>query len=195
MTVVEPNREMNRNGGQKGTPGTNPESGFLSSHTRAEPRSWLPWIAASSVVVLALLALLFFGRNSNSPQFSGTGMAAAAPYAAHLPITGLMMSEAASFSGSKVTYLDGHIANTGDKTILGITVQVGFRNDLGQFTQRTAMPLSLMRTREPYVDTQSVSAAPLKPGDQRDFRLIFDTLPPDWNQQFPEIRVIGIQAR
>jgi hypothetical protein len=76
-----------------------------------------------------------------------------------------------------------------------ITVQVGFHNDVGQFAQRLAVPLNLIRTREPYVDTQPVSAAPIEPGQTRDFRLIFDTVPVDWNQQIPEIRVISVRSR
>jgi hypothetical protein len=122
-------------------------------------------------------------------------MAAAAPYAANLPISGLEMSEATSFSGSKVTYIDGKIGNTGNLTISGITVQVGFHNDLGQLALREAMPLNFIRTRQPYIDTEPVSAAPLKPGDTQSFRLIFDNVPPDWNQQSPEIRVIAVQSR
>jgi Protein of unknown function (DUF2393) len=174
----------------------NEESGFLAAHRTTEPRSWMPWIVAGVVVILALVLLAVLGRRPTSaPGVAGTGMAAAAPYAANLPISGLEMSEATSFSGSKVTYIDGKIANTGNLTISGITVQVGFRNDLGQLAMREAMPLNFIRTRQPYIDTEPVSAAPLKPGDTQSFRLIFDNVPPDWNQQAPEVRVIAVQSR
>jgi hypothetical protein len=173
-------------------PAENAAVDFLSAQTRSEPRSWAPWIVASVVVVLALATLVIVGHRTNyGTQPGTTGMAAAAPYAAQLPITGIVMSEASSFSGSKVTYIDGQITNKGNQVIRGITVEVGFRNDLGELAGRSAMPLGLIRTREPYVDTQPVSAAPLKPGDTRDFRLIFDSIPEDWNQQYPEIRVIS----
>ena len=174
----------------------NEESGFLSAHQKTEPKPWLPWIVSCAVVVLVLLALALLGRRSGSvPEAGGTGMAAPAPYSANLPISGVEMSEADSFSGAKVTYIDGQIANTGNQTITAITVQVGFRNDLGQFAERSVTPLTLIRTRQPYVDTEPVSAAPLKPGDRQSFRLIFDTLPPGWNQQLPEIRIIHTQSR
>lgn len=196
MTASEPNQEQNGNEPQSGNPSRAAETGFLLRHTEAESRSWLPWIVASAVIVLGLLTLLVLGhRSSSNLQSGGTGMAPSAPYAPQLPISGVEMSQASSFSGAKVTYLDGKISNTGDKTITGITVQAGFRDDLGQLAQRVAMPLALIRTREPYVDTEPVSAEPLKPGDSRDFRLIFDSVPPDWNQQYPEIRVIGVQTR
>jgi len=56
------------------------------------------------------------------------------------------------------------------------------------------LPLSLIRTHEPYIDTVPVSAAPLKQGDQREFRLIFETIPENWNQQTPEIHLVKITA-
>ncbi len=76
-------------------------------------------------------------------------MAPADPYAAKLPISGLQMSEATSFSGAKVTYIDGQIANTGNQTLTAITVQVGFHSDVGQFAQRVAVPSALSAPANP----------------------------------------------
>jgi hypothetical protein len=169
---------------------------FLASHQGREANSWLPWIAAAVVIILGLVFLIMAGGRSHPDvTANNTGMAAADPYAAKLSISGLQMSEATSFSGAKVTYIDGQLANTGDKTLTAITVQVGFHSDVGQFAQRVALPLSFIRTRQPYVDTEPVSAAPIEPSQTRDFRLIFDTVPPDWNLQFPEIRVISVHTK
>ncbi len=104
-----------------------------------------------------------------------------AAYAANLPLSQLAMSESTSLSGGKSTFVDGHIQNTGSQTVTGVTVQVIFRNDEAMPPQMETVPLSLIRTREPYVDTQMVSAAPLKPGDEREFRLIFESIPANWN--------------
>jgi hypothetical protein len=179
-------------------PGSSPQPGdleFLSSRQTAEHKSLLPWIIAAAAVLIGLALLLTFDRSAPAPAGTGTtGMAPLDPYAPNLPISGLQMSEATSFSGAKVTYIDGQIANHGSQTVTAITVQVGFRNSLGQFAQRTAMPLFFIRTREPYVDTEPVSAAPLAPGGQKDFRLIFDSLPDDWDQQAPEIRILGVRG-
>jgi Protein of unknown function (DUF2393) len=169
---------------------------FLASHQGREKTSWLPWIAAAVVIIAGLVFLIVAGGHSRpDATANNAGMAAPDPYAAKLSISGLQMSEATSFSGAKVTYIDGQLANTGDKTLSAITVQVGFHSDVGQFAQRVALPLSLIRTRQPYVDTEPVSAAPIEPGQTRDFRLIFDTVPPDWNLQFPEIRVISVHTK
>jgi hypothetical protein len=166
--------------------------GIQGESTR-EKGNWLPWIVAGAVVLVGLLILIFSTRHKRSevPQ-SATQMVAADPYASNLPITNLQMSEASNFAGGKVTYIDGHIANHGSQTITGIVAQVAFGSYTGEFAQRETLPLQLIRTREPYVDTQPVSAQPLKPGDERDFRLIFDNVSPDWNQTYPEIRIIQI---
>ena len=167
-------------------------------HTRlGKPNREVPWIIAAAVVVVGLGIWVIVGTRANPDTPStGTGMAPADPYAASLPISGLQMSKAIAFSGAKVTYIDGQIANTGNRTLTAITVQVGFHSDVGQFAQRLAMPLSLIRTREPYVDIQPVSyPLHLEPGQKRDFRLIFDTVPPDWNQQYPEVRVISVRRQ
>ena len=84
-----------------------------------------------------------------------------------------------------MTYVDGHIANTGNKTVTGMTVQVLFRDPAKEVTQNETHLLKLIRTREPYVDVEPVSAAPIKPGEERDFRLIFDAVSPDWDGAYP----------
>ncbi|HEX3435263.1 MAG TPA: DUF2393 family protein [Pseudacidobacterium sp.] len=161
-----------------------------------EPRSLLPWVIAGVVVVVAIVLLFVFSGHKAAPANpGGAGLAAADPYAASLPITGLKMSESTNFAGGKVTYVDGHIANKGDKTVTGITVQVAFRDFGNQLVQKNTLPLSLIRMREPYVDTQPVSADPLKPGDERDFRIILDTVAQDWNGQYPEVRVIQVTGK
>jgi hypothetical protein len=168
-----------------------PELKFAQS--QAEPTSWLPWAIAGAAIAVGLVLVIAFGGHRNPTSLgAGPGLAPASPYAASLAITDLKMSEASNFAGGKMTYLDGKISNQGNQTLTGVTVQVAFRNDLKEIAQKETLPLSLIRTREPYVDTQPVSASPLKPGDQRDFRLIFDSVAPDWNQQYPEVRVVHI---
>jgi hypothetical protein len=151
------------------------------------------WSLAGLVVVAVVVGLLFATRHKAEPP-SNTVQPLAA-YAADLSLSQLAMSESTSLSGGKSTFIDGHIQNTGGETVSGITVQVLFRNDEAMPPQVETLPLSLIRTREPYIDTQSVSASPLKPGDERDFRLIFETIPTNWNMQMPEIHIIRVENR
>jgi hypothetical protein len=152
----------------------------------------MAWGAAGLAVLVVIVVLVLAGRHKAATP---TTIQPLAPYAATLPLSQLAMSESTSLSGGKSTFIDGHIQNTGNQTVTGITVQVIFRNNEAMPPQIETMPLSLIRTREPYVDTQPVSAAPLKPGDERDFRLIFESLPANWNMQMPEIRIIQVDTK
>ena len=164
-----------------------------SAETRE--RNWLPLaIAAAVVLVVAATAVLILEHGK--PSNSVTPISAAPdPYAASLPITGLAMSESSNLAGGKITYLDGHIVNTGSRTITGVTVQVLFRTFAHEVAQNETQPLKFIRTRDPYVDLEPVSAAPLKPGDQQDLRLIFDSVSPDWDGACPEVRIVHVETR
>lgn len=160
-----------------------------------EPGRGLPGAATGiAVVVIALVigvVLLLTSHHHpipNQPQPPD-------PYAGNLALSHLAMSESTSLSGGKSTFLDGDVTNHGSSTVTGVTVQVFFANDEQMPPHLETTPLALIRTREPYVDTQPVSAAPLAPGDTRPFRLIFEGVPENWNTQMPEVRVISVTRR
>jgi hypothetical protein len=153
-------------------------------------------MAVAAVIVLAIAGgmAIYFEHAKTTPQITPIS-ASLDPYAANLPISQLAMSESANLAGGKVTYLDGQIVNTGSRTITGVTVQVLFRDPTHEVAQNETQPLKLIRMRQPYVDVEPVSAAPLKPGDQRDFRLIFDTVAQDWDGAYPDVRVIRVESQ
>lgn len=145
-------------------------------------RTWL--IAAGAVVLLLVIAAVATLRKA--PADTGAALASDAN-AAQLPISDRSMSEATNGAGGKSTYLDGTITNNTGKTLTGATVQVSFATTDGTQPHRETSPLMLVRTRVPYVDLQMVSADPIKPGDHRDFRLIFESVPANWDVQPPTI--------
>ena len=158
-------------------------------------RNWLPLAVAAAVILIAA-GVVVLVLEHGKPTATVTPISAAPDaYAASLPTTRLAMSESANLAGGKVTYLDGHIANKGPRTVTGVTVQVLFRTFAHEVAQNETLPLRLIRMREPYIDLEPVSAAPLKPGGEQDFRLIFDAVTPDWDGAYPEIRVIHVETR
>lgn len=160
-----------------------------------QERNWLPVaIAVAIVLAVAVGLVLIFGHGKSAPAATPIS-AALDPYAANLPVGNLQMSESANLAGGKVTYVDGSISNTGSRTVTAITVQVLFRDPAHEVAQNETEPLKIIRTRQPYVDVEPVSASPLKPGDSADFRLVFDTVAQDWDGAFPEIRVIHVGSK
>jgi hypothetical protein len=184
---------------------TDPSNALSSSRTAEQnspmfghrpERSGFPpaiWGAAALIVIFIIGALILVGRHQAAPP--PNRLLPADPYAASLPVSHLAMSESESVSGVKVTYLDGRIQNTGSKTVTSVTAQVVFANDENMPAQIETVPLTLIRTHEPYVDTQPVSANPLHPGDDREFRLIFESIPENWNTQMPLVRIIQVGTR
>jgi hypothetical protein len=155
-------------------------------------RTWVPLVIAIAFGLAVVVAGLFLSGRARHSQDPGGLSATPDSYAARLPITNLAMSESSNLAGGKVTYLDGHIANQGDRTVNEVMVQVTFRDYANKVAQSQKLPLTLIRMREPYIDTVMVSAAPLKPGAQQDFRLNFDAVSPDWAGALPEVQILHV---
>jgi hypothetical protein len=159
-----------------------------------EPFDWKALVAAASVVALLIVCAVVVAhkRHAAAPKTPPGTILPLDGYAANLAVTGVEMSETEALGG-RIIYVDGHVTNNGERTVTGITVQTIFSNDELMPPQVETMPLMLIRTRDPEVDTEAVSREPLKPGDSREFRLIFDHVTENWNQAYPEIRVVGVQ--
>jgi Protein of unknown function (DUF2393) len=166
---------------------------FSSRPPERQPINYVPWVIAGVVVLLGIVLLAVVGHHkTGSPP---NAVLPLDPYAPSLVFSGLQMSESTSLSGGKSTYIDGHVKNAGTKTVTGATVQVLFANDVAMPPQVETVPVALIRTHEPYIDTQPIADAPLAPGDEKEFRLIFENVAANWNQQLPEVRVVKVASR
>jgi hypothetical protein len=171
------------------------EPGFMNPEQPKEPRSLLPWGIAGAVVALILAVILVTGRSAAPSNPGGTGLAPADPYAKSLALTNIKMSESSTIIGAKQTYIDGDITNNGNKTLTDITIQVAWIDFTKQIGQKNTLQMQLIRRRQPTVDVEPISDEPIKPGQTREFRLIFDHVTDSWNGQYPEVRVIGVQSK
>jgi hypothetical protein len=161
-----------------------------------QERNWMPLLMAGAIVLVVAVLLLLSQNGGNQGNITvRPANTPLDPYAASLPLSDLAMSESGNLAGGKVTYIDGQIANHGQRTVTAVTVQVLFRDFAHQVTQNETKSLKLIRVREPYIDVEPVSAAPLKPGDAHEFRLIFDAVKPDWDGAYPELRVLHVETR
>ena len=142
---------------------------------------------AAVVVVVGAIALVSRGGSkvSTNPH----------PYASNLKISNVKMSAAENFVGASVTYIDGTVTNTGDKTVTHAMVRVIFRNSMGQVVGDEIMPLHVLQTTGPYLDTVDLSVSPLAPGQSKPFRLTFEHISSDWNHEEPEIQVTDVTVK
>ncbi|HWZ52468.1 MAG TPA: DUF2393 family protein [Granulicella sp.] len=164
---------------------------FAPKAVEESRRRWLLVAGLGLLIVVAAVVLSVRGHKGGVPA-SANQILPLDPYAGKLAFSQLAMSQSTSLSGGTSTFIDGKVRNSGERTATGVTVQVLFRNDEGLAPQVETLPLSLIRAHEPYVDTEPVSAAPLKPGDEKEFRLIFESVPENWNRELPEIHVVKV---
>jgi hypothetical protein len=147
-------------------------------------------IVVAVVGVLAImLAIAFLLREPPKPPRM------ISPYAASLKLSDFKMSAAENFIGATVSYVDGRITNSSDKTVTHVVVEVVFRDDIGQLAQREEVPLHVLRQTGPYSEAADLSVMPLAPGQTQPFRLTFDSISAQWNRQYPEIRVTDVSVK
>ena len=151
------------------------------------------WMIAALAIAMAVGVAAVATRH----RVGGDTGVAKAPdaYAASLPVTNLTLSEALNGAGGKSTYVEGTVTNTGSKTVTAANVQVTFATADGTAPRRETVPVALVRTRVPYVDLQPISADPIKPGEKREFRLIFEQVPDNWDVKTPSIAVVYVSAK
>ena len=152
-------------------------------------------IAIAAVAVVILVAVIVLMSRSHGTVSDPTKLQPLAAYAPSLVISGVEMSEAEIPSGGKQTYIDGHIANKGTLTVTSITVQALFPNDQQTPPQMEMVPLQIVRSREPFVDMTPVSSAPIAPGGEADFRLIFEGINSSWNLHPPDLHVVQVGTK
>ena len=170
------------------TPGITPPD-ESRPYVAPEPESTTPWvpIIIGAVAVLVVVGIIvFFTTRGGSSQSSSEPD----PYASNLTISDETLSTAQNFAGQEVTYIEGRLKNNGQSTVDGASVQVSFKNSLGEVVQRETQPLAIIRTRDPYIDTASLKILPLKPSQTREFRLTFEHISADWDHQKPDLRIM-----
>ncbi len=163
-------------------PGANP--------TTEPQESTLRPILIGIVIVGIVVGVLLLILRSEQPK-----PAAPPAYAAYLKFSDLKTSAAQNFVGATVNYLDGSITNTGTQTVTHAVVQVTFKDEMGQTTQREELPLHVLRTGGPYDEAVDLSQSPLAPGQSKPFRLTFENISAQWNRAYPDLQMTQVTTK
>jgi Protein of unknown function (DUF2393) len=147
-------------------------------------------IAIAVAVVLALAVIIAFLLRSEPKGASGPP-----PYAASIKLSDFKLSAAENFVGATVSYIDGTVANSGDKTVTHVMLGVVFKDELNQVVQTENVPLKVLKTGGPYPEAVDLSLSPLAPGQSQPFRLTFESISAQWNHQYPEIQVTEVALK
>ncbi len=169
----------------------------------AEPQSPLPyqpeesetpWLAIGLglAIVAIVVALIVIVSRSSQPKAASVN-----PYAAKLQISDVKMSAAENFVGGTVSYLEGKITNSGDKPVVEATLEVTFKNTLGEVVQKETMPVRALVTHSVTGTPEmfDLRTAPLQPGKAIDFRLTFEHISGDWNREYPQLKFVSLTTK
>jgi hypothetical protein len=155
-----------------------------------EPDSSRRTIAIAVAVVIAIAVIFAFLLRNQPKTVSGPPS-----YASNLKLSDFKMSAAENFVGATVSYVDGAITNSGNKTVTHVVAEVKFKDDMGQLAQREDIPMQVLKTDGPYPEAVDFSVAPLGPGQSKPFRLTFESISAQWNRQYPEIQVTDVTVK
>jgi len=158
--------------------------------TKERPESSLRPILIGIVIVGIVVGVLalFFRSEEKKP-------APPPAYAVSLKFSDLKTSAAQNFVGATVSYIDGVITNSGDRTVIHAVVQVTFKDDMGQTAQREELPLRVLRTGGPYDEAVDFNLSPLAPGESKPFRLTFENISAQWNHAYPDLQITQVSTR
>jgi hypothetical protein len=160
---------------------------FSPAQQQEEKRNILPMVAGGVFVLVLIVGLVLLTR-AGRPAATAPGD----PNLAKLQVSGLHMATAENFAGGSVTYIEGKLANGTDRKVTAASVQVIFKNSLGEIAQKDTLPVTVLLPNVPYVDYGLIDRAPLAPGQTRDFRLTLEHVTTDWDGQVPTVKVVSI---
>jgi hypothetical protein len=138
-------------------------------------------------IVVGVLALIFRAEQKKP--------ASPPAYAANVKFSDMKTSAAQNFAGQTVSYIDGAITNTGDKTVIHAMVQITFKDELGQTAQRDELAIRVLRTGGPYDEAVDLNLSPLAPGESKPFRLTFENISAQWNHAYPDLQITQVSTR
>jgi hypothetical protein len=154
-----------------------------------EPKSRAPMVLLVGAAAALLLIGVFYlvGRLAPAPakpveQPLPMG-SAEQEYARQIQFLEPKVARAANFLNQEVTFVFGTVLNNGPRPVRQIEITLEFHDVFNQVVLRDTQRLF------------SPTAVPLAPGDRRDIQLGYETLPAQWNQAYPTIRITGLQLQ
>jgi hypothetical protein len=156
-----------------------------------QKRNWVPALVGLVAVLVAVGAILYFGRHKTN---AGTE---ANPYAQQLKLSDIKLSAAENYMGGTVTYLDFNIINTGDRALVGASVHAEFKNSLGQIVQKETLPLHVLVENQlaGYPDLVDMSRAPVGPGQAKTVRITLEHISDDWDRSYPQMELVDLKLK
>lgn len=169
---------------------------LVSSGRRAGTRKANSLKARLVTTALALVALglvLRFLPPASKNAHANVKSSAISASTNDLRYSGLQMSQAV---GGEALYLDGLVTNNGDATLTDATAEVRFVDSQGQVVGSVEKPLVGMARGGIDLIPNEFARNPITPKEVRFFRVAVgkEQVPPTWNHELPELKIVAIKA-
>jgi hypothetical protein len=163
-----------------------------SKATRKLPRALTGRVISTVLALLALAIILRF-----LPPTARNGKVQAADVSLRLipdelQLGRLQMSQAPA---GEARYLDGVVTNTGDARVTGATVQVVFHDWQGNPVGSVEMPMVGVSQEGIDLVRNEFARDPIRPNEMRFFRVAIEQIPPGWNHEIPELKIVDVKAQ
>jgi hypothetical protein len=137
----------------------------------------------TAIVIVALLvigggAFWYLEKTADQREPGPVLTAEAKAYVKNLKLSEVEMKAKENTLKQAVVEITGRIANAGDRPVRLVELTCVFYDPYGQLVLRERVP---------------IVKSPLEPGETRNFRLPFDTIPESWNQGMPQLVIAQIQ--
>lgn len=133
------------------------------------------------VLVLGVAGFFFLDRASKRPPPPPAPLTdEARAYVKNLRLSNVDMKAHESFLKQAVVEITGEIGNAGGRALKSVELNCVFADPMGQIVLRQRVPIV------------SGAMGGLRPGETKQFRMPFDTIPETWNNAMPQLVIAGI---
>jgi hypothetical protein len=160
---------------------------------RRRPSNRLTGRVVSTLLALALLAAVL---RYLPPERRSAPVQAAHPALPASPdelrLGSVQMSKPPA---GKAVYLDGVVSNQGHGPITGAMLEVKFHDGHGKTAGSVRQPIAGMAPGGTEVVRNEFARNPIQPNEMRFFRVAVEQVPPSWNFEVPEVKIVAVTAQ
>ena len=147
--------------------------------TSSSSNAWIVAVVMAAVIATGIVLWARIARDSQKAPIALTDDAK--KYVGNLKISDVEMKAAESYMKQTVVEITGKIRNTGPRGVRIVDLNCTFYDSYNQIVLKERVAI----VRE--------KMGGLAPGEEKPFRLPFDTVPEAWNQAMPSLVIAGIE--
>jgi len=149
---------------------------------------------AIALVVLALVLRYLPSQTRNAQARTTQPVVTGQVDSSELHFSGIQLSQGAVLNVDYV-YVDGIITNDGKGRVREATAQVDFYDGHGAMVASIQKPLVGISHGGTELVKNEFARNPIGPSEMRFFRIAVENVPPTWNHEIPQLKVVEVKGK